>query len=193
MSGFAAQRRRRQLQEPLHLSTLLRFPVHAFLDWSRYGKRGANSGQADLAPARSSYSESGHSSTPFGQATVWVSGSILTFRYSRGSCHLSKTPFPTSPLRSTSPSVTEKLVLMAARPLCNQSPHARAQFSFEHRDAPDFHQRLLSSIPCVEVWRSMLAVIHVDRDSEELRNLRHPPFPPEAPSPTGRSGDSAPE
>lgn len=70
-----------------------------------HGKRGPHSGQADLAPARSSSSESGHSSTPYGQATVCVSGSILTFRYSSGSSQLSKPPFPTRPLTSTWPSV----------------------------------------------------------------------------------------
>lgn len=70
-----------------------------------HGKRGPHSGQADLASARSSSSESGHSSTPYGQATVCVSGSILTFRNSRGSSQRSKPPFPTRPLMSTWPSV----------------------------------------------------------------------------------------
>jgi hypothetical protein len=58
-------------------------------------------------------------------------------------------------------------------PFHDEAQSARADLPFEHGEILDGDQDFPSSIYRVEMRWSMLPIVHVDRDSEELRDPGH--------------------
>ena len=84
-----------------------------------------------------------------------------------------------------------QLNLVQSGPLDNETERPRTHRAFQNREIIDPDQNLVARIPGVKMWWRMLTPVHVNRDTEELRNLGQLVTPPPPLVPLRKDNDAA--